>query len=351
MADTKAADQPQALGGTAIKPVGWDRSGLEAFKYMLYNPDTGEVLTRTPISWAKIIAFYLVYYSFLAAFWIAALYVFFQTLPEVQNGPSFKLDYSLIGKNPGVGIRPRNSDERIDSQMFVLKIDETSEVPSQKQGEGDTNADYATRLRNFLETYETDASEPNYNSFPKSLLGETCSTYPYGYVKKNTTDKDNKDLSLKPCIIIKLNTIWGWVPEAVGSDYVDKENGVEIPAELKDYIDDRESKGGDLDMVWVHCEGRYAADQEALTGLEYFPERGFPAKYFPYEGRGQYDPETQTWELNYHAPLVAIRFEVNEKNLGQLVHIQCKAYYNGVKHVTKDKQGMVQFEVQVKTNV
>ena len=51
-----AARQP--LGGTAIKPEGWDRSGCEAFKYFLYNPDTGAILSRTPMSWAKIILFY-----------------------------------------------------------------------------------------------------------------------------------------------------------------------------------------------------------------------------------------------------------------------------------------------------
>merc|ERR1712130_1029825 len=48
MADDKNLQEIQKLGGTAIKPVGWDRTGWEAFRYMLYNPDTGEVLTRTP---------------------------------------------------------------------------------------------------------------------------------------------------------------------------------------------------------------------------------------------------------------------------------------------------------------
>jgi len=341
MADTKA-DQPQALGGTAIKPVGWDRTGFEAFRYMLYNPDTGEILTRTPISWAKIIAFYMVYYTFLAAFWISALYVFFQTLPEDVDGPSFKLDSSLIGKNPGVGIRPRNSDENIDSQMFVLKIDETSDVPSKKDGEGETNADYAKRLDNFLTTYRTPATETKYNTFELSTLGD-CATFPYGYVKTEESDV------VQPCIIIKLNTIWDWVPTPVGSEYTDPDDGTALPDELKEYIAEIEGKSGDTEMVWIHCEGRYAADQEALTGLEYFPHRGFPVKYFPYQGRGLFDPVSKTWEFNYHAPLIAIK--VATKNIGQLVHIQCKAFYDGVKHVTKDKQGMVQFEVQVKTNV
>ena len=32
---------------------------------------------------------------------------------------------------------------------------------------------------------------------------------------------------------------------------------------------------------------------------------------------------------------------------GQLVHMECRAYYRGVKHDKKDKLGLVQFEVQV----
>merc|ERR1719312_1429465 len=90
---------PENLGGTAIKPEGWDRTGMEAFKYFLYNPKTGEILSRTPLSWFKITAFYIVYYSCLAGFWLA----------------------SLNGVNPGVGLRPQNADAKIDSQMFVLK--------------------------------------------------------------------------------------------------------------------------------------------------------------------------------------------------------------------------------------
>ena len=32
-------------------------------RYFLYNPETGEILSRTPISWLKIIVFYCIYYS------------------------------------------------------------------------------------------------------------------------------------------------------------------------------------------------------------------------------------------------------------------------------------------------
>merc|ERR1712038_860234 len=110
MADDAKLQEIQKLGGTAIKPVGWDRTGWEAFQYMLWNPDTGEVLTRTPLSWLKITVFYCIYYSCLAGFWIARMNIFFATLPENMDGPKWQQADSIIGVNPGVGLRPRNTD-------------------------------------------------------------------------------------------------------------------------------------------------------------------------------------------------------------------------------------------------
>ena len=101
MGDDAKLQEIQKLGGTAIKPVGWDRTGWEAFRYMLYNPDTGEVLTRTPLSWLKITVFYCIYYSCLAGFWIACMNIFFATLPENMDGPKWQQADSIIGVNPG----------------------------------------------------------------------------------------------------------------------------------------------------------------------------------------------------------------------------------------------------------
>ena len=38
-------------------------SSILIVRYFLYNPETGEILSRTPISWLKIIVFYCIYYS------------------------------------------------------------------------------------------------------------------------------------------------------------------------------------------------------------------------------------------------------------------------------------------------
>merc|ERR1712210_46047 len=305
MGDDAKLEEIQKLGGTAIKPVGWDRTGWEAFQYMLYNPDTGEVLTRTPLSWLKITVFYCIYYCFLAGFWIACLNVFFATLPDAHDGPRWLQEDSIIGVNPGVGLRPRNTDARIDSQMFVLRQSDTNTHQSENGGEGDLNADYN-----------------------------------YGYVVPNKMSKSN---TTTPCIFIKLNTIWGWVPKPYDCD---KEKGEDSEGRCLPDIEKHLAKQGadKNNFVYINCRGRYAADQEALAGgLKYFPEnQGLPISYFPYVGKGVGAGG------NYHAPLVAVKITPKKGSEGQLIHIECRAYYDGVKHITKTKEGMVMFELQIK---
>merc|ERR1711862_875018 len=126
MADKKE----EMLGAVAIKPVGWDRTGLEAFRYFIYDPDNGTVLSRTPKSWALITIFYTIYYSCLAAFWYVCLLIFFSTLPEAVDGPKWQQENSLIGINPGVGIRPLNRDSRIDSTCSCFRMVTTTWCPA-----------------------------------------------------------------------------------------------------------------------------------------------------------------------------------------------------------------------------
>jgi len=66
----------------------------------------------------------------------------------------------LIGDTPGVGIRPRNSDAFIDSQMFQLQSGDQNLVPSNPEGEGKTNADYAARVHRFFEKYQKKPAQP-----------------------------------------------------------------------------------------------------------------------------------------------------------------------------------------------
>merc|ERR1712004_234081 len=164
----------------------------------------------------------------------------------------------LIGNNPGVGLRPRNTDARIDSQMFVLQGNDENIHPSDLDGEGDLNADYAVRVSKFLAAYEKTPA-----------------------------------------------------PAAGNGDHA-----------FKGY------EAFDPKVTLGNC-GKFPAS------------RALPIKYFPYLGqRNQVDKE-----VGYHSPLVAI--QVDPATKGQLVHMECRAYYRGVKHDKKDKLGLVQFEVQV----
>ena len=114
---TEEAKKEQ-LGAVAIKPPGWDRTGWEAFRYFIYDPDKGTILSRTPKSWILITIFYIIYYSCLAAFWCGCLFIFGMTLPEKLHGPKWQQNGGLIGSNPGRDdIRVRNG-ETLDKEYF-----------------------------------------------------------------------------------------------------------------------------------------------------------------------------------------------------------------------------------------
>jgi sodium/potassium-transporting ATPase subunit beta len=313
----------------------------------VYDSDNGTILTRTPLSWLKITVFYIIYYAFLTGFWITCLLIFFETLPAADHGPKWLKDEGMIGNNPGVGLRPRSTDKRIDSQMFVLKEGDKSPFPSEPTGEGDLNADYAERVNQFFKVYDKRVStqvvgrQHGYTAFsPKDSLGD-CGVPPYGYVGEKVT----------PCIFIKLNNIWGWNPKPVecGNPNTKGTDGNpmdECSKGLLAHFANGTISGNHADSIFIDCNGRGAADKEALHGgLEYFPKtRAIPINgFFPYKGQGiDINGKEKT---AYHPPLVAVR--VTPKQPGQLIHIECRAYFRGVEHSKKHKLGLVQFEVQV----
>merc|ERR1712226_532451 len=125
----------------------------------------------------------------------------------------------------------------------------------------------------------------------KAVLG-SCGDFPYGYVGEK----------VKPCIFFKLNNIWGWEPKPV--------------------------QCGDKTQIAADGEPFDECPKTLTKHLESAAAR-----------------EAKDKDICYHSPLVAI--QVEPETAGQLVHMECRAYYRGVKHDKKDKLGLVQFEVQV----
>jgi len=383
--DAKPHETAQLLGGTAIKPKGWDRTGLEAVKYLIWNPDTGEILTRTPLSWLKITTFYIIYYSCLAGFWAAAMAIFWQTLPNPWEGPKWTQNSSIIGTNPGLGAKPPNSDKLIDSSIYKFSLKDTAlECPPGRTwkeggpcGEGDTTADWITRMNKFLDNkdkigtvrgYEEDGTEikdeikdlkdcdnddeikndprvgvPNCK-YDMEPIKTACGKY-FGYRSSDGT------ANISPCIFLKFNTIWGWpqlpqkpvridINALKDPKHDDYEQYLEMTPALKKKIEAiYEEKDEDkLNYIWVDCHGRYPADKEVLeNNIEYIASgdenQGISLKYFPYQGTA------------YGVPIVAVKFK--ELPVGQLVHVECRAWFHGVRHSSRDKEGLTQFELLV----
>ena len=67
------------------------------------------------------------------------------------------LSESLIGANPGVGVRPPTSDLHIDSSMYLLNSQDNDRSPSNREGEGEKNIDYARRMELHMKTYENNS--------------------------------------------------------------------------------------------------------------------------------------------------------------------------------------------------
>jgi len=288
--------EPIPIGCSAIKPV--ERHGLDAVIWFLYDRNTGAILGRTPLSWLLIIIFYNIYYACLAGFWAAMMFIFFTTIDEHE--PKWQQD--RIGSSPALGVRPEQAWDHIDSSIIIFNKDKFSDgkiIP----GYGG----WGERTHKFLESYR--------GTYEGDRLSQ-CN---------GLRDRDYGYSDGSPCIILKLNKIYG-----LEHDYI-TEPLQDMPAELQERIRNNYQR----EQVWVSCDGENAADREGMGDIAYYPtDGGFPAKYFPYlntEG--------------YLSPLVAVKFK--NPVVGQLLHIECRAWAGNIRYHRRDRMGIAHFELMV----
>lgn len=327
MADTK----PAVLGATAFKPV--ERHGWEAVRYLIHNPETGEFFTRTPKSWALITVFYLIYYSLLACFWAAMLTIFLQTIPNVEDkaGPRWTTDYSIIGVSPGLGLKPGQTPEKIDSSMIQYNKDKDAD------GNLDGYQTWVDRAKDFIDQV---------NKKQENVALETCSTSKGASAEKackfdttqlgTCTDPLAAYKAGSPCVYLKLNKIYDLTPTPYTKAEVAKlTDEDDMPQSLRDHINAQ----SDDSQVWVECHGENPADVEALAGkIKYYPEtQGYPSYYFPY-----------LQQDGYVSPVVAVQFENVPVN--QLIHIECRAWALNIGYNRRDRIGINHLEIMVMDN-
>lgn len=375
MATDTSGKPPPLMGATAIRPP--DREGMEKYTYILYDPKNGTVLNRTPKSWALIILFYCVYYSCLAGFWLACMQIFLTIQIEdpsvvADAKPTWMTEYSIIGVNPGVGVRPSQPDENVDSGIFALDLKfnwpggDIQKIENINKEEGSKG--YAYRAHDFFKVYRDNKDNINtegndgklcgrndgkYNDddgkfciFDRDTLkpaveapGRGCSVFPYGYGTQTPT-------SFQPCVFLKLNRIMGLKPKPITADTIIDESLTKDPSS-KALLAELKALGYPKE-IFIKCEGEYPADKEALEGnLFVYPKKegithaaGIPLEYFPYSKFRKGKNENA---------LVAIQFDGLKNYEGRIIHVICKAYYDGVVHSKKNKAGLVKFEMYLKT--
>jgi len=308
----------------AMKPE--EKTGWEGFCQFLWNSETSEFLGRTGMSWLKIAVFYIIYYTLLAGFFMGMLLIFYQTLND--KSPTWKNTNGIIGGNPGVGFRPMPHLDDIESTLVWFR-------------HGDDNGSWepwVKRLEEFLKPYKNDtirdkgmecgrlASEvkPGEDQFcrinrEELFQGDCIPEKNYGY-------RDGA-----PCILIKLNRIYGWKPELYEYSE-DLKVPDTIKAKMKENLDNDQAAMNE--RVWLECEGENPADRENAGELLYYPEQGFPSNYFPYENQD-----------GYVSPGVFLQLK-NPKQ-GVMIAIQCKAWAKNIKHDTMERRGLAHFEVMI----
>ncbi|XP_078283791.1 sodium/potassium-transporting ATPase subunit beta-2-like [Rhinoraja longicauda] len=273
---------------------------VDEWKEFVWNSRTHEFLGRTGSSWALILLFYLVFYAFLAGLFSLTMWVMLQTTND------YAPKYQDRITNPGLMIRPR-----ADSLVVGFNV-------SQKASwQGYTNA-----LNVYLDSY---------NDSVQVLTNDRCK--PGGYfLQEDSRDVRNtpkrscqfnrtslgrcsglEDRTYgygegKPCILVKMNRIIGFLPGAEMTPY-------------------------------VSCSGK-TGDSGQIRELSYFPPNGtLDLMYFPYYGKKAH--------VNYTQPVVAVKFMNITNNID--IRVECKVYASNVK--TNDERdrfaGKVVFTLHV----
>lgn len=185
-------------------------ANIQEIKLFFWNPQTRKCLGRTGESWLKLIAFYIALYTCLAAIWTIYFYIFHLTISTKY--PKWQLDESIIGTNPGVGLRPQSPHQKVESALI-----------SYRKGLDGDYQHWVEDLKQFLE-YPNKNSNTHYdndnNNSKQSTFKQDCSSnkdasdidsycpFDNSSIPPECTAAQNFSFPIgKPCILIKLNRV------------------------------------------------------------------------------------------------------------------------------------------------
>jgi len=299
--------------------------GLKEF---IWNSEEKTFLGRNGTSWLKITIFYIIFYCCLVAFWSGCLAIFLQTVSYKE--PKWTTNTgSIIGGNPGLGYRPNPPKESIESTLIMFN-----------EGAGENWGHWVKELTNVTETYNnvsaedrkrmktcdysTELKKDEFCEFKVSELGTQC-----------TKERNFGYEAGQPCIIVKLNNIFNWVPEVYHSvDDLPKNMPEPVRMQIEKDFTIPGSRNITKQNVWITCEGENPNDFESIGDIKYHPHPGMPTYYYPFHN-----------VHGYRSPLVAVEFPNIKK--GVLINIECKAWAKNIVHDRKERRGSMHLELMV----
>ena len=237
--------------------------------------------------------------------------VFQQTIDE--RIPTLILSESVIGENPGLAIRPRPSKYKPYSSLIHFK----------SSSSGDWHH-LAEDLNNYLRPYQELESgagqhaQGDCNAYVGERDPSKFCPFELRVIPNECSESQNFSYHLgKPCILVKLNRIYGWRPDP----YMFRPKDYPIQAPFRE------------GQIQITCEGQRPIDKENIGPVDYYPQ-GIETKYFPF-----------TNQPGYQSPFVMVHFK--NPRPGVLIFIECKAWVKNIVHDQSKSRGMVSFELLI----
>jgi len=292
----------------------------ESFGTFLYNKSEGTVLGRTGNSWGKIGAFYLVFYSFLAAWFAVIMTIFYHTLSYEVPTYTPGQDGGSILKNVALGYRPLSPVV----ESTLIWIDRSN---------NETMKHWINNLNQIVEPYRNKTKGVKYVNCDDSTQLKKDEVCDFPLMKFSDACKvDNWGFKAgKPCILLKLNKMINWEPQVYETlEELDKD----MPAHLKAQITEMTTANGGVvpKKIWLSCQGKYKPDEDTTGPITLHPYPGFDAFFYPY-----------TNTKGYLAPLVAL--ELSNPAMNLVINIECKAWAKNIKQERAFRFGLIDFEV------
>ncbi|XP_028051056.1 sodium/potassium-transporting ATPase subunit beta-1 isoform X1 [Monomorium pharaonis] len=305
-----------------------DLGALRNFRRFVWNPDRRQLLGRSGKEWALLGLFYFCFFTVLGSLFVLQMWISIDYASKLERpfflysgltprsyfGSNFPLFRQLNFDSPGIAFKP---NILLAKKSPIIWVDNSSANARPKR--------YVEALSDFLQEYNK--SKEKYNTFTECNDGisigsstrtcffdiETlgvCGQPPYGY-----TDP------LQPCVLIKFNKRFNWVPIPYNKSSHLPEN---MPHALQKII-----QFSNKFQIWLWCDGVNNVDKEHIGEIEYFPSPGFSVQYFPFVG-----------QPDYLAPLVALRF----KNISsfRLITVECSLW---ALNINKNAQNALDFQI------